>query len=169
MNNPHPISQAATVLPVAVERVQANYTVTKKLGNWTTARRFEARVRRGHAVIDLRSPHIEAGDIELDLAVDHGMVKLLLPENATVDDWDLVWQGRGRIKDLEGRRDTGGSARRVRITGLIRHGEIRVHRGGIAQLTAMFSREYVDDLRRAHAEGTCPTVDDPTRDPNRAA
>jgi hypothetical protein len=45
----------------------------------------------------------------------------------------------------------------------MRHGEIRVHRGGIAMLSAMFSREYVADLRRAHREGGFPTVDDPTR------
>jgi hypothetical protein len=27
----------------------------------------------------------------------------------------------------------------------------------------MFSREYLADLRRAHAEGGFPTVDDPAR------
>jgi hypothetical protein len=45
----------------------------------------------------------------------------------------------------------------------MRRGEIRVHRGGIAQLSAMFSREYWADLRRAHKEGGFPAVDDPTR------
>ena len=28
-----------------------------------------------------------------------------------------------------------------------------MHRGGIAQLSAMFSHEYLADLRRAHREG----------------
>ena len=36
-------------------------------------------------------------------------------------------------------------------------------RGGIAMLSAMFSRAYWDDLRRAHKEGVFPTVDDPAR------
>jgi len=69
--------------------------------------------------------------------------------------------GRGRVKDAEGRTAAGG--RRIVLTGQLRHGEIRVHRGGIAQLSAMFSREYLADLRRAHAEGGFPTVDDPAR------
>jgi hypothetical protein len=38
-----------------------------------------------------------------------------------------------------------------------------VHRGGIAVLSAMFSREYLADLRRVHKQGGFPTVDDPTR------
>jgi hypothetical protein len=33
----------------------------------------------------------------------------------------------------------------------------------VAQLSAMFSREYLADLRRAHAERGFPTVDDPAR------
>jgi hypothetical protein len=80
---------------------------------------------------------------------------------AVVDDWDLRRLGRGRVKDAEGRAAAGG--RRIVLTGQLRHGEVRVHRGGIAQLSAMFSREYLADLRRAHADGTFPTVDDPAR------
>ncbi len=38
-----------------------------------------------------------------------------------------------------------------------------MHRGGIAILSAMFSRAYVQDLRQARKNGTHPTVDDPTR------
>ncbi|AHI00077.1 hypothetical protein GCM10010174_81890 [Kutzneria viridogrisea] len=147
-----------TTQPVAV---QAHYTAVKKLGHWTTARRFEVRARRGMAVLDLRSPRIEQGEIEVRLDLDHSMVKLLLPEDAVVDHWDLHWLGRGRVKDHEAPRAEGG--RRVRLVGEIRHGEVRVRRGGIAMLSAMFSRAYVEDLRRAHREGGMPTVDDPTR------
>jgi len=86
---------------------------------------------------------------------------LLVPEDAVLDDWDLQRTGRGRVKDAEGGRAAGG--KRIVLTGQMRHGEIRVHRGGIAVLSAMFSREYVADLRRAHREGGFPTVDDPSR------
>jgi hypothetical protein len=150
-----------TQTSTAPVRVAANYTVTKRLGNWTTADRFEVRAHRGHAVLDLRSPHIEAGEISVDLDLDHAMLKLLLPEDAIIDDWDLRRSGRGRVKDAEGGRTTGG--KRVVLTGQLRHAEIRVHRGGIAMLSAMFSREYLADLRRAHRAGGFPTVDDPTR------
>src|SRR5689334_13044800 len=90
-----------------IVRVHADHTMAKHLGNWTTARTFEVRARRGAAVIDLRSPDIggDAGqhsDIELHVDIDHGMLKLLLPTDATVDQWDLQWIGRGKTKDWEG-------------------------------------------------------------------
>jgi hypothetical protein len=147
--------------PTASVRIAANYEVTKRLGNWTTARQFQVRAHRGHAVLDLRSPDIEAGEITVDLELDHALLKLLVPDGAVVDDWDLRRLGRGRVKDTEGRNAAGG--RRIVLTGQLRHAEVRVHRGGIAQLSAMFSREYLSDLRRAHAEDGFPTVDDPTR------
>lgn len=53
--------------------------------------------------------------------------------------------------------------RRIRLIGKIHDGEVRVARGGVAMLAAMFTREFVDDLRRARKEGTHPTVDDPAR------
>ena len=156
--NTTPTTPAA---PAAAVRIAANYEVTKRLGNWTTAREFQVRAHRGHAVLDLRSPHIPAGEITVDVELDHAMLKLLLPDGAVLDDWNLRRVGRGRVKDAEGRNAAGG--RRIVLTGQVRHGEIRVHRGGIAQLSAMFSREYLADLRSAHRERGFPTVDDPAR------
>lgn len=152
---------ATHATPPAPVRVAANYQVTKRLGHWTTAREFQVRAHRGHAVLDLRSPRIPAGDITVNLELDHAMLKLLVPDGAVIDDWDLRREGRGRVKDAEGSKASGG--RRIILTGQLRHGEIRIHRGGIAQLSAMFSREYLADLRRAHREGGFPTVDDPAR------
>ena len=57
--------------------------------------------------------------------------------------------------------DHGG--RRVRLSGHAATSEVRVHRGGMAALSAMFSRVYVQDLRQARKNGSYPTVDDPTR------
>ena len=142
-------------------RVHADRTMTKHLGNWTTGRIFEVRARRGAAVIDLRSPGIAEGDLELHVDLDHAMVKLLVPADATIDRWDLRWTGSGKVKDDQGAGVKGG--RRVRITGRVSNGEIRIHRGGMAILSAMFSRAYLDDLRQARRNGTEPTVDDPSR------
>jgi hypothetical protein len=147
-------------------RVHAHYANIKKLGHWTTARRFEVRAQRGYVVLDLRSPQIPGGDVEIKLDLDHSMVKLLAPEDAVIDHWDLTMVGRGRVKDNQGGQAPDGQAaggRRIRITGQVRHGEIRVNRGGVAVLSAMFSREYVADVRRANREGSMPTVDDPAR------
>ncbi len=153
-------AQPAPVPPV---RIAANHTVTRRLGNWTTARQFQVRAHRGHAVLDLRSPQIPAGDIQVDVDVDHATLKLLVADDAVVDDWDLRRIGRGRVKDSEGRNAAGG--RRIAVTGQLRHGQIRVHRGGLAVLSAMCSREFVADLRRARREGRTPTVADPARTP----
>jgi len=152
------MNELAVAEPV---RVPANNTVTKRLGHWTTERRFEVRNHRGIAVLDLRSPRIPDGDIEVAVDIDHGVVKLLLPEDAVIDDWDLRRAGRGKVKDATGPNAAGG--RRIVLRGTLRDGEIRVHRGGIAMLSAMFSKEYLAQLRRAHREGGYPTVDDPTR------
>lgn len=150
-------------------RLHADHTALKRLGNWTAADRFEVRVRRGSAVLDLRSPRIPDGEIVVDLELDRSMVKLLVPDGAVVEEEDLAWTGRGQVKDGVGRqarargRESADGARRIRLTGRIHDGEVRVARGGVAMLAAMFSREYVEDLRRAHREGGLPTVDDPAR------
>ncbi|WP_433242890.1 hypothetical protein [Actinomadura nitritigenes] len=143
----------------ATERVHAYYGSVKKLGHWTGARRFEVRARRASAVLDLRSPHIPDGDIEIEVGIDHSMVKLLVPQDAEIDHWDLRYTGRGRVKDWTGEN---GGGRRIRITGEIKHGEIRVHRGGVATLSALFTKEFVQDARRARREGTTPVVADPS-------
>ncbi|GAA4707419.1 hypothetical protein [Phytohabitans rumicis] len=142
-------------------RVPAHHTVTKRLGHWTTAREFEVRSHHGFAVLDLRSPRIPDGEIRIDVDLDRAVLKLLVADDAVIDDWDLHRVGRGKVKDGQGPGTPGG--RRIVLTGRMRRAEVRVHRGGVAILSAMFSRAYLDDLRRAHREGGFPTVDDPTR------
>ncbi|HEX3783419.1 MAG TPA: hypothetical protein VHX38_27455 [Pseudonocardiaceae bacterium] len=160
----NPTTVLAQTAPVdETERIRADYQRVKKLGNWTAARRFAVRARRGHVVLDLRSPHIPPGDIDITLDLDHTMVRLLLPVDAVIDDEELRWTGRGRIKDYQARADTP-KTRMVRISGEIRHGEIRVNREGVAMLSAMFSKAYARDVLRAHREGGYPTVDDPARE-----
>jgi hypothetical protein len=149
--------------PAAPVRIQANHTVTKQLGHWTTARHFQVRAHRGFAVLDLRSPQIPAGDIQVDIDLDHAVLKLLVADDAVVDDWDVRRIGRGRVKDWEA--PTVPGSRRVVLTGQMSRGEIRVHRGGIAVLSAMWSREFLADVRRARREGRTPTVADPAHTP----
>jgi hypothetical protein len=156
MNSPQiDTNNAAT----EVAHVQAHYTANRKLGHWTTARKIEVRAMRGHVVLDLRSPQIPAGDIEIELLADRTTVKLLVPEDAVIDSWDLQMVGRGKVKDR--RFQETPESRHIKITGELRRGEIRVHRGGVATLVAMFTREYAEDVFRAHREGTVPTMSDP--------
>jgi hypothetical protein len=71
------------------------------------------------------------------------------------------WTGRGKVNDDQ--RSAGPAGRRIHLTGHAGHSEIRVHRGGIAILSAMFSRAFIQDVRQARKNGDYPTVDDPTR------
>ncbi len=143
-------------------RIQAHNDSQRRLGNWTTARSFQIRSRRGSVVMDLRSPRIPAGDIEIELDLDHATLKLLVADDAVIDQWDLSWSGRGRVKQTF-HHDSDGTGRRIRLTGRVGGGEVRVSSGGIARLSAMLSREYLTDARRAHAEGGAPTLDDSAR------
>ncbi|MEV6011369.1 hypothetical protein AB0M29_31705 [Streptomyces sp. NPDC051976] len=146
----------------ATERVHVDHAVTKRFGHWTRADLVEVRARSGCVVLDLRSPEIP-DDVEIRLDLRHALLKVLVADDTAVDHWDLRWTAKGRVKDGQGAGEEPGK-RRVRLVGTATDSEIRVHRGGIAILSAMFSREYLRDLRRAHAEGGHPTVDDPARD-----
>ena len=151
-------SPAATA-PEA-ERLHVGHGVTKRLGRWTSASKFHVRVRCGVLVLDLRSPEI-TDDVEVRLDLHRSTVKLLLAEGDQVDHWDLDWTGRGRVKDDQEPAGPGG--RRIRLSGHADNSEVRVHRGGMAALSAMFSRAFAQDLRQARTNGSYPTVDDPTR------
>jgi hypothetical protein len=113
-------------------------------------------------VLDLRSPQIPDGDIQIDLDLDRSAMTLLVAEDAVIDQWELTWTGGGKVKQTF-HHPAARPGRRIRLTGHIRHGEVRVHSGGIAQLSAICSREFLADARRAHAEGRLPTLDDPAR------
>jgi hypothetical protein len=133
----------------------------KHLGHWTEATEFDVRARRATVVLDLRSQRINwAEPVTVRPALAFATLTLLLPEDVAVDDWDLAFTGRGRVKDAQ----PGTGPARLRLAGTVADGEIRIRRGGSAQLTAMCSRAYLDDLRRAHRDGGVPTVDDPTRE-----
>ncbi|MFD5077756.1 hypothetical protein [Streptomyces sp. NPDC058371] len=148
----------------STERIHSDHRLVKHLGNWTEAGRFEVKARHGAAVLDLRSPALP-DDIEIDLDMDRAMVKLLVDDTTAIDHWNLTWTARGRIKGSHS-PSTGDRAagRRIRLTGSASNSEIRIHRGGIALLSAMFSRAYVQDLRHAHKSGGVTTVDDPTKE-----
>ena len=142
-----------------MEFIRAHQTLIKKLGHWTTQRQLDVNARRGAAVLDLRSSQIPGGDIEINLTVYRGLLKLLVPDGTIIDTTQLHWSGRGRVKDWTGIEAPDG--RRVRLTGAIHDSEIRVHRGGIALLSALFSRAFLADCIQAHRTGTQITVLDP--------
>ena len=148
----------------------------RRMGHWTTAHRFDVRASESSVTLELRSPRIEAGDIEVNLDIDQTMVKLLVPEDATVDTGDLRRVGRCGLVDWSGAPRRAG--RVIRIVGEMRHSELRVNRGGVAIVSAMLTGEYLADLRNAfrtnhitslkgmqdaYREGRWTTIEDPGR------
>ncbi|OIK26565.1 hypothetical protein [Streptomyces malaysiense] len=145
------------------ERIHSDHGIVKHLGDWTAAGRFEVKARQGLAVLDLRSAGLP-DDIEIHLDMDRAMIKLLVDDETAIDHWNLSWTARGRIKNVASPRHGDKAAcRMVHLSGSAMNSEIRVHRGGVALLSAMFSRAYVRDVCRAHRTGGVPTVDDPMR------
>lgn len=144
-----------------IARIRAHGRVARRLGHWTNSRRLDVRASRGAVLIDLRSPQIEAGDIEIALDLDHSVVRLLVPDGAIVDADEARRVGRCPVKDWTGTAAPDG--RRVILAGELRHAEVRIHRGGIAMLSAMCSREYLADALQARREGRLPAIDDPSR------
>jgi hypothetical protein len=132
-------------------QIRANQCVVKKLGDWTTARRFDVRASRGIVVLDLLLPDLEPGDIEIALDIDHATVKLLVPDGAGIDDDGLRRVGRGRIKDWTGTAAPGG--RTIKLVGEMRNAEVRIHRGGVAALSLLGSRASRRQVREAHRRG----------------
>jgi hypothetical protein len=174
----------ATAASEEVVRIYVDHESLKRLGAWTEAGRFAVSARYGAVTLDLRGLRLPK-ELDIELCMDRAVVKLLLPEDAVVDHRDIAWSGRGRVKDAGNVKDmqaqgqnaaaaadgaaadtaTGTAAEptRVRLHGSAQQSEIRVQRGGMAQLTAICSREFVQDALRARKAGTFPTVDDPTR------
>ena len=132
-------------------QIRAHGASVKHLGDWTTARRFDVRASRSFVVLDLLLPEIEPGEIEIELDIDHTTVKLLVPDGANIDHDDLRRIGRGRVKDWTGTPAADG--RQIKLVGEMRNAEVRVHRGGVAVLSLLTSREHRRQVREAHRAG----------------
>lgn len=139
-------------------RISAHNRSVRKLSHWTTARLFDVRGSRGSVILELRSPDIQAGDIEIHLDIDHSMVKLLVPEDANVDHDEVRRVGRCGFVDWSGSPTAAG--RVIRVTGEMRSSELRINRGGIAIVSAMLTGEYLADLRRAFRENRIKSLKD---------
>jgi len=130
--------------------IRAHNRSVKQFGAWTTARKLDVLASRSTVVLDLLLPEIEAGVIEINVDLDHSLLKLLVPDGAVIDDGDLRRVGRGRVKDWTGTASPGG--RVIKLTGEIRSGEVRVHRGGVAILSLLASRAH-RQVREAQKAG----------------
>jgi len=140
-----------TTITANSEQIRAHHRSVRRLGAWATARRLEIRASRGSVVLDLLLPELEPGEITVDLDIDHATVILLVPDGTNVNDDEIRRVGRGRIKDWTGTGSPDG--RTLTLTGEMRNAEVRIHRGGIAILRLLLSRDSRNQVRHAHKQG----------------
>jgi hypothetical protein len=140
-----------TTITADTEQIRAHHRSVRKLGTWTSARHYDINDNRGSVVLDLLLPDIKPGEITVELDIDHTTVILLVPDGAQINDDELRRVGRGRVKDWTGTASPDG--RPIKLVGEMRHGEIRIHRGGIALLRLVLSRTHRAEVRQAQREG----------------
>ena len=150
------------------EMIRADHEIIKRLGDWSGAGAFAVRARRASVVVDLRSARLPE-QLSVDVRLVGAGLTLLVADATPVDAFAIVWSGKGRVKD-PARTEQGGRAlgidvalAAVVVTGQASSSAIRVLRGGSAQLVAMASKEYRNELARTRSDGTYPSVDDPRR------
>jgi hypothetical protein len=140
---------------MTIENIRAHNESIRRIGPWTTARRYDVRASSSSVVLDLLLPEIPDGEIEIALDLNRSALKLLVPDGAVVDSDDLRRVGRGRVKDWTGTAAPDG--RTIRLVGEMRDSEVRVNRGGVAILQTMLSREGRRQVREAHRQGRLET------------
>jgi hypothetical protein len=115
--------------------------VLKHLGDWTEDRSFHVRSRKSTVVLDLRAAGRDETDLLLEL--DGSTLTLLLADDAAVEQWDLHFAGRGRVKDDQ----APAGAATVRLHGQAAGSRVIIRRGGLAELASLAS---LARLREAH-------------------
>jgi hypothetical protein len=93
-------------------------------GVWRVPRHLKVESLHGRVRLDLSRAHFEHGDVDIDLNVLHGGVKITLPRDAVVD-FDAV---RTEWKDTRYKppKNSTGDGPRVRITGVMGFGRLKI-------------------------------------------
>ena len=81
---------------MTIDTIRAHNRSIKHVGDWTTARKFDVRASRSSIVLDLLLPELEQGEIEINVDLDHSMLKLLVPDGTVIDEGELRMRGGPR-------------------------------------------------------------------------
>lgn len=127
---------ASPVRTTPVE-LRANMSSLKRTGAWTVPRRLIVRNRLGATELDFTEARIDHAEVDVELDVSGGSVKLLLPERATVDTNDVVVVA-GSVKDKAG-GNRGGKPRFV-VSGRITAGSLQIRRASYVRIGSLVIR-----------------------------
>jgi hypothetical protein len=124
--------------PVRVPPVElrANMSKIRRTGQWNVPRQLIVRNRLGSTELDFTEARIEHAEVEIQLDVSGGSVRLLLPERASVD-VNGVQVIAGSVKDKVGSRS--GRPRFV-ITGRVTAGSLKIRRASYVRIGSLVIR-----------------------------
>ncbi|MFC6704606.1 FAD-dependent monooxygenase [Flexivirga alba] len=124
--------------------VQVSREALRRLGSWSTTRRYTVQGDNARIVLDLRDSCRRFTEVTVMVDLAKTALILLVDEGTEVDD-AIHWTGRGKLKDRWG-HDTAQSGT-VTVSGDARGSEVRIHRGGMATMEDLTSRKRLMELR----------------------
>jgi hypothetical protein len=116
--------------------LRANMSVLKRNGQWTVPRELVIRNRLGATELDFTEAVIKHDEVRITLLCGGGVVKILVPENASVDTSE-VRMTAGSIKDKVG---GGGGRPRFVLAGSVTAGSLEVRRASYVRIGNLLIR-----------------------------
>lgn len=110
--------------------LRANMSTLKRDGAWTVPRELIVRNRLGSTELDFTEAIIDHDEVRITLHCGGGVVRILLPERASVDT-DAVQMTAGNVKNKAGR---GGGRPRFVLAGSITAGSLEVRRASYVRI-----------------------------------
>lgn len=118
--------RTARSAPVPASRLELRNTMSKlrRSGNWVVPRELVVRNKMGACDLDFTEATIDHDVVDIHFDVTAGSVKILLPQNASVDINDLqVAAGK-----LDNKARSGSGQPRFVLRGIVRAGSVTIKR-----------------------------------------
>jgi 2-polyprenyl-6-methoxyphenol hydroxylase-like FAD-dependent oxidoreductase len=116
----------------------------RRLGSWSTTRHYTVQADHSRLVLDLREACRRFTEVVVAADLVETTLVLLVGDGTQVHN-AIRWTGRGKLKDRWGRGESPSGI--LSVSGNARGSEVRIHRGGIAALDDLTSRERLLELR----------------------
>lgn len=110
----------------AVE-IRAAASSVRREGRWIVPRRLRVSGKAGSVRLDLSQAVIQTSEVDIDVSLVAGSLKVILPRHATADDHDLrLWASSSRNRAQAA--DTAGGTVHVRLHGELKASSVKVRR-----------------------------------------
>jgi hypothetical protein len=125
-------------VPTAKSKVELRSTMSKlrRTGRWVVPRELVVRLKAGAADLDFTEAKIEHPVVSIELDVTAGPVRLLLPEDASVD-IDELQLAAGK---LENKVHRGSGNPHFVVTGMVRAGTVTIRRATYLRIGSLVIR-----------------------------